>query len=163
MSSNLQALSELIDHDGRPFSPASPEGEMILAYFGFTNCGMVCPRALDKLSEALETLGDDASRFRPLLVTVDPDRDSPAQMKSYLERYPRFTGLTGEPECLETARSEFRVFAKRKNDETAPGGYAVPHTAFAYVIDGDGALVTHLGDHLDAEQVAVALRDALDA
>src|SRR4249920_892926 len=80
----------LTDHHGRPVTDADYRGRFMLIYFGFTHCRAVCPRALARLSAALAALGDRAERVAPLYITVDPQRDTPAVMKTYLEaRYPR--------------------------------------------------------------------------
>src|SRR5580700_5801408 len=107
----------LVDHDGRPVTEADFRGRFLLVYFGFTHCRVVCPRALARLSDTLSVLGDVAGRIQPLYITVDPVRDTPAMMKTYLEpRYPRFTGLTGTHEQIDAAKCTFRVFAERAAD-----------------------------------------------
>lgn len=89
--------------------------------------------------------------MRPIYVTVDPERDTPAVMKAFLENdYPRFTGLTGTRPQIDAAMSAFRVFARRSPD---PDGYQVPHSAFTYVIDAQGRYVTHVTDAVDAVEL----------
>jgi len=110
-----------------------------LVFFGFTHCRIVCPRALGKLCRVLDDLGPLAERVQPLYVTVDPERDTPAVMREFLGRsYPRFTGLTGSPAQIDAAKAAFRVFARRVADPDSPGGYAMPHTAIAYLLDEAG-------------------------
>lgn len=162
MSAPTDLALDLVDHDGTPVDAGSFRGSWLLVQFGFTSCRVVCPRALTKLTAALDALGEDAGRIRPLYVTVDPDRDTPAVMKAFLTTsYPRFTGLTGTPAQVEAAKAAFRVFARRRPDQQDPDGYAVPHTAITYLVGPDGGLARHWPDTATAEVVTAGLREVL--
>ncbi|GAA5174535.1 SCO family protein [Pseudonocardia eucalypti] len=157
------ARFDLIDHHGNPVTNDTYRGRHPLVFFGFTHCAVVCPRALGKLSAALDELGELRERLVPLYVTVDPERDDPDRMREFLEtNYPLFTGLTGSPEALADARREFRVFAVRKQDPDAEGGYQVPHSAITYLLDTDGTYLAHFTDALDASEVARRLTGVLN-
>ena len=151
----------LLDYDGRAVTEQTYRGKHMLVFFGFTHCKVVCPRALERISRALDTLGGEADRIQPLYISVDPERDTPARMQEFLGTYPRFTGLTGTREQTDAAKQAFRVFAQRKADAQEPDGYVVPHTAFTYVLDPSGAYVVHYADTIDAETMASRLRDVL--
>ena len=132
----------------------------MLIYFGFTHCRVVCPRALARLSEALDALGELADRIQPLYITVDPVRDTPAVMKAYLQdRYPRFTGLTGTREQTDGAKRTFRVFAERATDLEDPSGYAMPHSALTYLVGPSGKHVTQFPDTIDRDALVVRLKE----
>jgi protein SCO1/2 len=148
----------LVDHFGRAVTEGNYRGRYMLLYFGFTHCRAVCPRALSRLSDALAMLGARASRIQPLYVTVDPERDSPAVMRTFLEqRFPRFTGLTGTHQQADAAKRTFRVFAEKAADPQDPGGYAMPHTALTYLVGPDGQYVAHFPDTIGAKQLAERL------
>lgn len=150
-----QIAFALVDHDGRPVTLDSYRGAWLLVQFGFTSCRVVCPRALTKLSAALDELGPLAEEVRPLYVSVDPERDTPEVMRAFLTAsYPRFTGLTGTPAQVEAAKDAFRVFARRRPDPDDPDGYAVPHTAITYLVGPDGRVARHWADTADAHTVA---------
>jgi protein SCO1 len=151
----------LIDHDNRVVSDETYLGHYALIFFGFTHCRVVCPRALAKLSAVLESLGPLADRIRPIYVTIDPERDTPDVMRSFLQPYPRFTGLTGSREQIDRVKKAFRVFAQRVDDPTGNGEYAIPHTAIAYVLDPRGRFVSHFTDAPSAEEIAVRLKQLL--
>lgn len=156
------ARFSLIDQSGNAVSQATFAGSYLLVYFGFTHCKVVCPRSLTRLSSVLEQLGDLADNITALYVTVDPERDSPARMRAYLEEsYPRFTGLTGEREQIDLAKKAFRVFAERKIDPETPDGYVVPHSAIAYLMGPDGAYLDHFTDGLDENEIAARISAAL--
>jgi protein SCO1/2 len=152
----------LVDHHGRAVGNATYLGRHALIFFGFTHCRVVCPRALGKLCRVLDDLGSLAERVQPLYVTVDPERDTPQVMRAFLEpSYPRFTGLTGSRERIDEAKAAFRVFARRVADPESAGGYAVPHTAIAYLLDESGAYVAHFHDALTENEIAERLRGFL--
>jgi protein SCO1/2 len=149
----------LTDHHGRAVTDADYRGRFLLVYFGFTHCRAVCPRALARLSKALDLAGDAAANIQPLYISVDPERDTPPVMKKYLEkRYPRFTGLTGTLEQSEAAMQAFRVFAGRGPDPEDPSGYAVPHSALSYLVSPAGRFIAHFPDTVESDELARRLR-----
>jgi protein SCO1 len=152
----------LTDHDGTAVTEKSYAGRYVLVFFGFTNCAVVCPRALARLSKVLAQLGTDADRIQPLYVTVDPERDTPDALKSFLARTaPAFTGLTGTQEQIDDARAAFHIFTRRQEDPEAPDGYVMPHTAITYLVGPDSEFVAHFGDSVPAERVTAEIRRIL--
>lgn len=150
----------LSDHHGNEVSDETYLGRHVLMLFGFTHCRVVCPRSLRKLSLVLDALGDMADRIVALYITVDPERDDPAAMRSFLLDYPRFTGLTGPRGQIDSVREAYRVFAKREeNDEE--GDYAIAHTSLAYLIDDTGAYSAHFPLVLDEAELVERLRAGL--
>ena len=155
MSPQPTARFDLVDHHQQPVSDADFRGQLLLVYFGFTHCRVVCPRTLTTLTRALDLLGPHADRITALYVSTDPDRDTPAVMRSYLAAgHPRFTGLTGTAQQVESAKAAFRVFAERRDDPLDPDGYSVPHTGIAYLMAPDGSYVTHFMDGTGADRIA---------
>ncbi|CDO86171.1 hypothetical protein AWC29_29440 [Mycobacterium triplex] len=152
----------LIDHDGNEVTETSYPGRYLLVFFGFTNCAMVCPRALSRLTDVLARLGADADRIQPLYVSVDPQRDTPDALKRFLMRAaPAFIGLTGTQQQVDAARSAFHVFTERREDPSAPDGYVMPHTAITYLVGPDGEFVAHFGDAVAADEVCARIRHIL--
>lgn len=152
----------LTDHFGRSVTERSFGDRHLLIFFGFTHCAVVCPRELAKLGTAIERLGPLAQRLQALYVTVDPQRDDPHTMQAYVGRCRGgFIGLTGTPEQIAAAKKSYRVFAEPVQDANAPGGYVVPHTAFAYLMAPGGRYETHLPDALDVDAVVERLRQYL--
>lgn len=152
----------LVDHDDQVVNRATFRGQYLLIFFGFTRCKVVCPRALDRLSRVLERLGPSVEQVQALYVSVDPLRDSPAVMRSFLRpRFPRFRGLTGTPQQVDAARAAFRVFAQRRATES--GDYDVPHSAFTYLLDPTGRFIDHWPVSLDEDAMLHRLCAALAA
>jgi len=144
----------LIDHHGNAVTEADFFGQHALYYFGFTHCRVVCPRSLSKLTKVISRLEEAGKKITALYVTVDPERDTVERMKMFLdENFPKFTGLTGSAKQIESAKKSFRIFAERQPDDEDPDGYAVPHTAIAYLINPQGEYVGHFPDHLDEKDV----------
>ena len=144
---------DLIDHFGRPATNRSFRGKHLLVFFGFTHCRVVCPRALTKLSAALDELGSLARNIQPLYITVDPERDTPERMCEFLENYPRFLRLTGSRAQIDEAKHAFCVFARRTPNPENSEGYSVPHTAICYFLHANGKSLSHFVDALSTEQI----------
>ena len=152
---------DLLDHHGNRVSSETYRGLFTMIYFGFTNCRVVCPRTLAKLTLVLDLLGSVAQEIQPLYISVDPERDSPEAMRSYLGSYPHFTGLTGSPAEIDRAKQAFRVFTRRSDDPIT--GYAIPHSAITYVMDRQGAYVDHFLDSAPIDVIVGRLREIVAA
>jgi protein SCO1 len=147
----------LVDQDGRPVTDKDLRGRPFLVFFGFTHCPDVCPTALFEISEVLGKLGPDAQRVSALFVTVDPERDTPAQMKDYLSSFnPRLVGLTGDPAAIAAVAKEYRVYVKKVPLDH--GDYTMDHTALVYLMDKDGRFVTPFNLKRTPEDAAADLR-----
>ena len=146
----------LTDHDGKPRSLTDYAGKLMLLFFGFTQCPDVCPTALSRAVAVRKMLGPDAAKVQVLFVTVDPERDTPALLRTYMQAFdPEFFGLRGSPEATEGAAKEFRVIYRK-----VPTGssYTMDHTALTFVFDTHSRLRLALRHELSAEQVASDLR-----
>ncbi|MCE7004127.1 SCO family protein [Kibdelosporangium philippinense] len=151
----ITATFTLTDHDGNPVTAETYHGSWVVVFFGFTHCRMVCPRALTRLSTVLDAVDNPITA---LYITVDPDRDHPVRMRSFLKDYPHFTGLTGSTEDIDTAKKAFRVFARRKDDPQDPDGYAVPHTAITYLLNPAGQYAAHFLDSHPTDDLITQIR-----
>ena len=129
---------ELVDHTGKPRRLEDFRGKVVVMFFGFTHCPDVCPTTLAEVSSALRTLGPDAERVQVLVVTVDPERDTPETLGKYVTAFDaRFLGLRGDLAATKKVAAEFKIyFEKRKQGES----YTVDHSGQSYVIDPAGRL-----------------------
>ncbi|GAB4577568.1 MAG: SCO family protein [Anaerolineales bacterium] len=130
----------LNDQHGQPFHLSDQQGKVVLVFFGYTFCPDVCPTTLIAFQKIQEALGSRASQVAFVFVTVDPNRDTPEQLKTHLALFsPNFIGLTGEPADLEAVWADYFI-----SPEIRPGantaGYLVEHTTRVYVIDKQGNL-----------------------
>jgi protein SCO1/2 len=148
----------LTDHKGRRVTDRDFRGRYMLIYFGFTFCPDVCPSALQVMSEALNKLGPKADRFVPIFISVDPERDTPSQLASYVESFhPRLMGLTGTPEEIDAVVKAYRVYVRKVPDPKSTAGYTFDHTSLIYVMGPDGSYRTHFAHTTDADTMAERL------
>src|SRR5687767_13602854 len=129
---------ELADHTGKPRRLEDFRGKAVVLFFGFAHCPDICPTTLADISHAIKQLGPDAERVQVLVVTVDPERDTPEILQKYVTAFDsRFLGLRGDLAATKKAAGEFKIyFEKRKTGES----YTVDHSAQSYVIDPQGRL-----------------------
>jgi protein SCO1 len=157
----IRGKFHLTDHNGRDVDERTFRGSFVLVFFGFTHCKVVCPRALTRLSAALDALGNRATLLRAVYITVDPERDSPQVMHDYLRAYPSILGLTGSRAQIDEAKRNFRVFAERRASSLDDGGYDVPHTAITYLLDPEGRFVAHFSDAVELQDLTARLASHL--
>lgn len=127
----------LIDHNGKPITEAAFRGRPSAVFFGFTHCPEVCPTTLYELSNWFDELGKDADVINSFFITVDPERDTPLVMKSYVENFTdRITGITGNPTDVLTLAKSWHVYWKKipldGND------YTMDHSASILLVDANG-------------------------
>ncbi len=147
----------LVDQNGRTVTDQDLRGRPFLVFFGFTHCPDVCPTTLFELSEVLGKLGTDAGKVSALFVTVDPERDTPAQMKDYLSSFdPHLVGLTGDPSAIAAVAKEYRVYVKKVPLDH--GDYTMDHTALVYLMDKDGRFVAPFNLKRPMDDAAADLR-----
>jgi protein SCO1/2 len=127
---------DLTDTAGQPRTLASYRGQVVVLVFGFTFCPDACPTELFKLAQVMKRLGGDADRVQVLMVTLDPERDSPEVLRRYVSAFDgRFGALTGTAEQLRRAAQNFSVVYAR-----VPIGdsYTIDHSTAIYLIDPQG-------------------------
>lgn len=149
----------LTDMNGAAVSSGDLRGKLVVVYFGFTNCADVCPLALSRLSAALDLLSDrERAEIAPLFITVDPARDTPEVLKSYLEFDPRIIGLSGDQAAIDAASRSFKVYARRQPLPDSALGYTMDHSSFFYLVDRAGQPRLALHDSLTPLELATMLR-----
>jgi protein SCO1/2 len=115
-------------------------GKLVVLYFGYTFCPDVCPTTLSEVNKAVNLLGDKAEDVQVVMVTVDPERDTPEKLGTYLEHFnPDFLGMTGTQEEIDNAAALYGVFFQ-KHEGTEATGYLVDHTASLMILDEEGHL-----------------------
>jgi protein SCO1/2 len=146
---------QLTDHLGQPFDSRENGGKLMLLAFGYTFCPDVCPTSLQNIASALERLGDSAEKIRPLLITVDPERDNTAVLANYVAAFhPRLIGLTGSDAEIKSMTRDFRVFVDR-----APGDddYLIDHSIFIYLVDNQGRTLKYFPGTLSVDDIVKQL------
>jgi protein SCO1/2 len=145
----------LIDSQGRSFTRAALMGHPTLIYFGFTHCPDECP---DTLAELVRVKRDAAvPGLQVILVTVDPERDTPAVLAGYLRQFdPSFLGLTGNPAGLRRLAAALGIGITRVN--LPGGGYDFDHTMAILLFDARAREVAVFTPPFDVRQLTLSLR-----
>ena len=157
----------LVDHTGRQVSQEDFLGNYLLIYFGFTHCPDVCPTGLHILSNAVELLGNKGKNVIPIFITVDPERDSPQVMKTYVRYFhPRLVGLTGNTEQIDNIADLFgarysKVFISTR-ENMGDSNYVFEHSDSMYLVDKDGLLLATIIDGVTPQALAQQILPFLD-
>ena len=159
--SDIGGPFQLTDQNGAPADEQVLRGKWTAVYFGYTFCPDVCPTTLTALAAAIDDLGPDARRFQVVFITVDPARDTAAQLKTYLSSpaFPKGTlGLTGTAAQIASVAHAYRVYYKKAG--TGPN-YSVDHTSIVYLMDPEGRFSRPIA--FDAVPAAIArqIQDAM--
>jgi protein SCO1/2 len=140
---------DLLDSAGRAVSAPDYQGKISILFFGFTHCPGPCPATLARLGVALQQLGPAAQQVQVLLVSIDPERDTPAAMAAYEQRFgPWLHGLTGAPEELQGLRRDYGISAQMLPPDDQ-GRYDIAHTTAVVVFDRHGQARLVISDTSD--------------
>ena len=152
---------QLVDQDNHPVDQGLLKGKWSAVFFGYTYCPDVCPTTLQALAQAETKLGDKAKNLQVVFISVDPERDTPAQLKTYLSipAFPRNTiGLTGTPAQVAAAAKAYRVYYQADGQGE---GYSVAHSSIVYLMNPAGKFATALTDSQTPQEVATQIGDAM--
>ena len=128
----------LPDANGQPRTLADFKGKVTVVFFGYTQCPDVCPTTMAELAQVKKSLGADGDKLQGVFVTIDPERDTPEILKSYMASFdPSFVALRGTLEQTQAAAKEFKVFYAKVPGKV-DGSYTMDHTAGAFILDGQG-------------------------
>jgi protein SCO1 len=149
----------LVNQDGKPITQANFLGKPTAYFFGYTNCPDACPTTLTDMTDRLKELGPDGDKFNVVFITVDPARDTPALLKTYLESFdPRITAATGTADQIADVIKKFRVYAKKVGEGDS---YTFDHSTAVYLMDAKGSLVTLIDYQAPREEAIAKMRRAL--
>jgi len=156
----------LVDETGATVTEAEFIGQPTLVYFGFSYCPDVCPIALQKLGAAQEQMGDAADAVQFVLVSVDPERDTPEQLAVYVTNngFPdRLRGFTGTVEQIDAMKAAYKVYAQKVPLEDSNMDYTVDHQDLIYLMGADGKMAGYYGSRQTPTDIAVGVRQYLMA
>jgi protein SCO1 len=142
----------LPDVDGKTRTMKDFAGKVTVVFFGFTQCPDVCPTTMAEVSSVKKALGKDGDKLQAVFISIDPERDTAAVLKGYVENFDKsFVALRPPtPEALADAAKAFKIYYK-KIEGTSPVAYSMDHTAASYVFDPKGRvrLFTRYGSGAD--------------
>lgn len=147
----------LTDQDGQPFTAASLAGRWTLLFPGFTYCPDVCPTTLALLKQVKAGLGAD-SGLRVVFLSVDPERDTPERLKSYVAQFdPAFVGVTvAEPQLAEITRALGIAYAKVPG--ATPESYQMDHSAAMILLNPQGQIAAYLTPPFELAKLVADLK-----
>ena len=155
-----KALS-LPDQDGRVRTISDFAGKVTVVFFGYTQCPDVCPTTMLELAQVKKSMGKDGDKIQGVFITIDPERDTPTILKSYMGSFdPSFIALRGTVAQTAATAKDFKVFFAKVPGKTE-GSYTMDHTAGAYVIDGRGRMRIFERYGAGAEPLAADLKALL--
>ena len=161
--SDLGPDFRLTDHNGKERTLADFRGKVVTLFFGYTHCPDVCPTTLSDMANALQALGPDGQRVQVLFVTVDPKRDTPELLRSYVPAFnPTFLGLSGDAAATAKVTKDFKIYAAERPGKT-PESYTVDHSAQTLVFDTKGKLRLMLPYGSPSDKIAFDLKILLNS
>jgi cytochrome oxidase Cu insertion factor (SCO1/SenC/PrrC family) len=151
----------LVDHKGRAVTEQDYLGSFVLVFFGYTFCHDVCPTALGDIAQAIDELGSDSVGVIPLMITIDPERDTPAVLAEYVPLFhDRFIGLTGTKKQIKDIADLYRIFFSRV-ESTQYTYYLMDHTSFVYLLNPEGNVVSLFRYGTSPKEIAFNIRKRL--
>ncbi|MEQ8320791.1 MAG: SCO family protein [Rhodospirillales bacterium] len=155
----------LVNDKGESVTEANFKGHPTLIYFGFTYCPDVCPMTLVSVARAYKMLPEGMTPPQTLLISVDPERDTPEALAQYVTTaaFPdNLVGLTGTTEQVRAAADSFIADYSRIDDESSSAGYTMDHTSLLYLMDQDWKLKTFFTHEDTSETIAACLAEVMD-
>jgi protein SCO1/2 len=142
VGAKIGAPFTLVNQDGQPTRWADFAGQYRLVYFGYSYCPDVCPVDLQRIMQGFSQFEKArpalAAKVQPMLISVDPQRDTPQVLKNYVAAFhPRLIGLTGTPEQIAKVAKDFVVIYSPEKSEGA-SEYLVSHSRTPYLFDPAG-------------------------
>ena len=111
------------------------------------------------MTQSLRILGDDADKIQPIFITIDPQRDTPEQINSFLSNfYPTFQGLTGTSQEIADVTNKYRVYSKKVIAEDI-GEYLMDHSAYTYLMGMDGKYLTHFRHEQPVDEIVGKIKE----
>jgi cytochrome oxidase Cu insertion factor (SCO1/SenC/PrrC family) len=148
----------LKDSSGKTVTDQDFRGKYMLVFFGYTSCPDICPAGLQLMAGALEKLGPKAERITPIFISVDPARDTPEKLGSYVKNFdPRLVGLTGTPDEIAAVAKAYKVYYAKVANKDKPDDYTMDHTSIMYVMNPAGEFVTHFTPQTSVDDMAAKL------
>jgi len=139
---------------GEPISLRDLRGKPTLIFFGYANCPDFCPATLGDFKRIKAQLGARGDDVNYVFISVDPERDTPAALKRYVEFFdPSFIGLSGDEATLRQIAPEYGLYYRRREIEGSQAGYFVDHTVVTYLLDREARLIKIYSHEVEPETI----------
>lgn len=149
----------LLNQQKQPFTQQNLKGQWTVMFFGFTSCPDICPTTMTNLAKWYQILEQKGARNLPqvILVSVDPERDTPDHMKKYIHAFnPKFMGVTGKISTIDRLTKEVGVAYMKmaKKESTDPMDYGIEHSGTLMLFNPEGKLQGFFTTPHDLEKIA---------
>jgi len=152
----------LIDHNGIHVTNDSYKGKHMMVFFGYASCKNMCSITLSRVGQVLGLLGESAAKLAPLVITVDPERDTPRVLKTELAKYhSRLIGLTGDAQQLQQAYNAYQQKPATVESDWE-GDPVISHSSYIYLMDQQGQFQTLFPPILNPRSMADIIRKYID-
>lgn len=156
----------LTNHNGERVTHKDFAGKYMLIFFGYSFCPDVCPTELSKVTLALETLekqGRSIENLQPLFLSIDPERDTPKQLKEYLSLFhPKFIGLTGTSQEIAEVAKTYQTYYKKSDVNDTSDSYLMDHMSLLFLLDGSARRIYMFPPSVTPQELADALKPLTD-
>lgn len=155
---------DLVNQDGVAVTEEDFKGEYTLMYFGYTMCPDACPVIMEKIMYSLDSLPDNREHPRAMLISFDPERDTPEVLTQYISNpyYPEnMVGLTGTPEQIRAAAEEFQAQYQVSSQEDSAIGYVFDHSVAIYLLDDNWEVKTFFTAYENPRDMAECMANFL--
>jgi len=150
----------LTDQNRKQVSDSDFRGKLMMVFFGFTNCPDLCPTTLLIMSQTMEQLKEDSAKVVPIFVTIDPERDTPAAMKTFLGSFnPAIVGLTGTQAQIDKMQADYKTYSLKVDAKDAPGGHTFDHSGYIYLMDKQGKFLIVFTADSSPQTIAAKIRE----
>jgi protein SCO1/2 len=130
---------QLKDQFGQVRTLADFKGQVVVVFFGFTQCPDFCPTTLSEWVQVKKALGENSQKLQAVFITVDPERDTSERLQRFIGMFNQdIIGLTGDPATLSSVYKAYGAGATRRDLPDSALVYAMDHTATSTIIDKQG-------------------------
>ncbi len=137
-NANIGGPFELVNQAGETVTEQDVIDGLTLVYFGYTFCPDVCPFDTARNAQAVELLEQQGIMVKPVMITIDPARDTVAAMADFTSYiHPRMVGLTGSAEQVKAAARAYQVYYAKEQEPADPEYYLMEHSTFTYLMHPD--------------------------
>ena len=151
----------LVDHTGVRRSLGDFRGKLVVLYFGYTACPHVCSIDLFYIAETLRGFGTTGDQIQPVFITIDPERDTPEQLKRYIPYFhPRFVGLTGNVDEIRGVADRYKVYFAKVPVSGSPN-YLMDRSADTLLLDREGKVLRAFPSGTRADRLTEGIRAQL--
>lgn len=154
---------QLVDQDGQVRTDQDFRGKYMMVYFGYSFCPDICPAALNNMTAALNQMPSTLrQKVTPIFISVDPERDSPEHLNSYMENFhDKIVALTGTKEQVEAAVKAYHVYSRPVTPKGTDAPYLIDHSSIVYLMDRQGHYVTSFNHETEPKHIVKILTESI--